>query len=337
MFCREVKEHEKNRWDEFVANQESGGFTQSWEWSEFLISLNKKVWRIAVVDADIWVATALLTKSEMKLGQAVLACPRGPVISSDCNFELVAELILREIDKIAAKENCLSSLVDPASNDSRWCQVYNSLEYVKSPTDTQPRHTLILDIRQGAEEILSKMHQKTRYNLRLAEKKGVTVAIENNAIKDFANLMALTESRQNIAMQSTSYFKKLLAMPFAELLIARYEGKPVAGNIVIYWNHQATYLFGASDHALRQIMAPYLLQWFAIKEAQARGMWFYDFWGAAPENASGRETAWSGFTKFKRGFSPDLELTEYLGNYEKVYQPVKLGLYRFLRQIYRGR
>jgi lipid II:glycine glycyltransferase (peptidoglycan interpeptide bridge formation enzyme) len=82
-------------------------------------------------------------------------------------------------------------------------------------------------------------------------------------------------------------------------------------------------------------MAPYLMQWQAIQDAKHANVWFYDFWGAAPEGAKGQEAKWSGFSRFKKGFSPELELTEYVGTYEKVYQPVKLGFYRYLQKIYK--
>lgn len=80
-------------------------------------------------------------------------------------------------------------------------------------------------------------------------------------------------------------------------------------------------------------MAPYLLQWEAMQDAKQQEMHFYDFWGAAPENAQGRESNWAGFTRFKMGFSPDAKLTSYIGTYEKAYAPVMLGIYRFLQKL----
>ena len=105
--------------------------------------------------------------------------------------------------------------------------------------------------------------------------------------------------------------------------------------MIVFGNDTATYLFGASDYEYRNLMAPHLLQWQAIKDAKDKDLWFYDFWGAAPEGSEGKLSQWAGFTRFKKGFSPELELTEYIGTYEKIFSPVKLGLYKFLRQTFK--
>jgi lipid II:glycine glycyltransferase (peptidoglycan interpeptide bridge formation enzyme) len=193
----------------------------------------------------------------------------------------------------------------------------------------------MLDLRGDEGALLKNMQEKTRYNIGVAKKRGVEVVCDNSMYKEFGELLKKTEARHGVHFYGEKYFKELLKVPFAKLYLARHDGKIVAANVVIFWDNTATYLFGASDHEFRAMMAPYLLQWQAIKDAKREGFWFYDFWGVSPENADGRLEKWAGFTKFKKGFSPTAEITEYVGTYEKIYQPVQLGVYRFLQRMLR--
>jgi len=311
---------------------------QSWEWSDFYATQKDKVWRLIVEDSEKWLATIFLFRSKLKLGQSILYAPRGPVISDKFENEKarIMELIMRTVDELAARNGALHFQVDPYSSDKSWCALFDRLGFVKSEGDSQPRHTLILDIREEEEKLLAQMHQKTRYNINLAAKKGVEIIVDNAAYKEFHELLKKTVDRQGITLYAENYFKNILSVPFVKLYLAKYQGQVVAANIMVFWNHIATYLFGASDYEYRQVMAPHLLQWRAMKDAKDAGMWFYDFWGATSrQGGAGREENWFGFTKFKMGFSPEAEIIEYLGTYEKIYSPVKLGLYRFLQQRFK--
>lgn len=335
MILREATINDKASWDHFVENNENGSFVQSWGWGDFMATQKDKTWRYVIESDEKIVAVMFMFLSRLKLGQTLLYAPKGPVISSEINRKKAWDLFMTTVDHIAAEEKVLTFELDPEVTDPAWLDLYNESGFVKSTLDIQPRHTLILDIRKPDEDLLGQMHQKTRYNIRLAEKKMIRIKVDNNAFKAFHELLKRTEERQRIKLFGVDYFKKLLEMPFASLYLGEYAGKVVAANIMIFWNHTAIYLFGASDYEARAVMAPYLLQWQAMKDAKDMNMWFYDFWGAAPEGVKGQEANWAGFTRFKKGFSPDAEITEYLGTYEKNYQPVKLGLYRFLRKIYK--
>jgi len=333
MDIRLVDETEKIKWDKFVQQNSAGSFLQSWEWGEFVASQKEKIWRFAAVEGDTWKAVFLVAMSRLKLNQKILDLPRGPVIE-DSEIEILPE-ILKTIDELAQKESAVVVQLDPLLNEKKWAEILDKNGFAKAEQNLQPRHTLILDIRKPEEELLNQMHQKTRYNIRLAEKKGVDIIVDNGMFKEFFELLKKTMARQEIKMFSKDYFQKILQVPFVKLYLAKYEGKIIAANIMVFWNDTATYLFGASDHEYRQIMAPYLLQWRAIEDAKKTQLLFYDFWGAAPKDAKGQEEKWFGFTRFKMGFSPDAELTEYLGTYEKVYKPVQLGVYRFIRKFTR--
>ncbi len=334
MILREATIKDKKRWDSFLETAEGGSFVQSWDWGEFMKTQKDKTWRYFIEERGEIVAVMFLFLSKLKLGQPLLYSPKGPVISSEVDRQEAWNLFVSAVDQLAEEEGVLTFQLDPETNDKEWCLLYDKAGFLKSKIDIQPRHTLILDIRKDLDMLMAQMHQKTRYNIRLAEKKMIKVSVNNNKSKELIDLLKKTEERQRIQLFGAGYFEKLLQCPLVNLYLAEYAGKVVATNIVIFWNRTAIYLFGASDYEARALMAPYLLQWQSIKDAKEKGMWFYDFWGAAPEKAKGQEQGWAGFTRFKKGFSPNAEITEYLGAYEKNYQPVKLGLYRFLRKMY---
>lgn len=331
-------ENQKQEWNDFVAESAMGSFLQTWDWAEFRAEQNNKIYRLAVIEDEAWLGVMFFYKIDMKLGQSILYAPRGPVLKNNLSPEKqfdVLDSLIEEINKIAWQEKVMSFEFDPYIENEKWCQMLADLDFQKSQEDTQPRHTLILDIRQDEEETLKQMHQKTRYNIRLAEKKEVKIEVDNTKFKEFWDLQKKTEDRQGISTFSAQYYENILQLPFVKLYLAKYEDKIIAANIMIFWGQTVIYLFGASDYEYRNIMAPYLLQWQAVKDAKAQGKWFYDFWGAAPKEAKGRETNWTGFTRFKMGFSPNAEITEYIGTYEKLYLPVRLGLYRYLQKIYK--
>jgi len=337
MQTNEIQSKEKTKWGKFII-ENNGSFLQSWEWAEFRAVQNNKIYRFAVIEEEKWVAACFCYKSNLKFGQSIFNVPRGPIFSISLSKEKQAQalkMIIDHINQIVKSEKVMSLQIDIESNDSGFCKIFDEQGFVKMNDDNQPRHTLILNLEQEKEALLKNMHQKTRYNINLAKKKGVEIIVDNNRFKEFHELMKKTNARHEISTFADHYFEKILAIPFVKLYLAKYDNKVIAANIMVFYNGTATYLFGASDYEYRKIMAPHLLQWSAICNAKEQGLKKYDFWGAAPQDASGRETNWGGFTRFKRGFLLDAKLTEYLGTYEKQYLPVKLGIYRFAQKIFK--
>lgn len=163
----------------------------------------------------------------------------------------------------------------------------------------QPDHTLILDLTKSENEILAQMKPKGRYNIKLAEKKGVTIReVRASAIATFHQILTETTSRDGFHGHNQEFYENMMKSlsgqalrnsppaathpPTACLYFAEYEGKVIAGALNTNYKDTATYYYGASSNNYRNVMAPYLLHWHAIKEAKAAGYKFYDFFGIAP-------------------------------------------------------
>ena len=203
----------------------------------------------------------------------------------------------------------------------------------KSASDMQPASTVIVDIARPLDEVQSSLKSKTRYNVRLAEKKGVTVT-EGSAddLDRWYSIYRETARRDRIGIHSLSYYRGLLrssrsypgAAPEVKLLLAWHDGDLLAGNIVAFWKTQAVYLYGASSGVKRNLMPTYALQWEAIRRAHAAGCLTYDLFGVPPLPDPGH--AMFGLYQFKTGFSD--KVLERWGTWDVPYMPAAAGLYR---------
>ncbi|HTO23019.1 MAG TPA: peptidoglycan bridge formation glycyltransferase FemA/FemB family protein [Spirochaetia bacterium] len=208
-----------------------------------------------------------------------------------------------------------------------------ALAVEKSPNDMQPASTVVVDISGTPEVVLGRMKSKTRYNIRLAEKKGVSVT--EGSGQDLARWYAIyqeTARRDRIGIHSLAYYEGLLGAsrsypgkPAAvQLLLAWHEGELLAGNVVAFWKTRAAYLYGASSGVKRNLMPTYALQWEAMQRARSAGCTSYDLFGVPPRPDPGHPMA--GLYQFKTGFSE--QVLERWGTWDVRYRPVLCALYR---------
>lgn len=219
------------------------------------------------------------------------------------------------------------------------------IRLVKAPHDMQPREVLVVDISKAEKDLLSEMKAKTRYNIRLAEKKGVRIfsTREKKYQEAFFELIEATAKRQNILPHPKSYYEKMLSV-FSEedlsLFVAEFEGYVLAANLILFSGDTATYLHGGTSDVRREMMAPVLLQWEQMREAKRRGCRWYDFGGvrtlSSGEDRLSGTNAWEGITRFKLGFSPDTPTKIFPGCYDVVIDRKRYGLYLRLRFVQRN-
>lgn len=218
----------------------------------------------------------------------------------------------------------------PLTDDEQRETVY-PLPLRKAAVDVQMPDTVVLDISPTEDGILGNMKAKTRYNIRLAEKKGVGVRADNTAVAQWYDLYKVTAARDGIAIHDLGYYQKLLEMS-AEcgssgsgivLLLAEYQGIVLAGIIVAFQGNTATYLYGASSNEHRNLMPAYLLQWEAIRAAKGRGCTRYDFFGIPPCDDAGHPS--HGLYRFKTGFGG--EIIHRAGSWDLPIRPAGYYLY----------
>ena len=203
---------------------------------------------------------------------------------------------------------------------------------LRKGADVQPPDSVILDLNLPEEGILAAMKPKWRYNIRLAEKKGVEVCPgDGSALDVFYSLAETTAARDGIALHSKEYFRTLFEVasssssedkPELRLWLARHDGQDIASIITLYYRKQAVYLYGAASDEKRSLMPAYALQWAAIRAAKAFGCTSYDMYGIPPCEDPAHPMA--GLYRFKTGFGG--HIVHYAGSWDFVYLPVLYGI-----------
>ncbi|MCR4713283.1 MAG: peptidoglycan bridge formation glycyltransferase FemA/FemB family protein [Treponemataceae bacterium] len=206
----------------------------------------------------------------------------------------------------------------------------------KSPTDIQPPDTVLLQLDKTEEELLSAMKPKWRYNIRLAEKKGVNVrAAGAESIDSFYKVFMETAARDRIAVHGKDYYKSLLELSAdgshvkTTLYIAEHEGETLAGIITLFTNTEAVYLYGASSDNKRNLMPAYLLQWTAIQDAKKFGSKVYDFYGIPPTDDENHPM--HGLYRFKTGFGGTV--VHRAGSLDMPVKPAFYAFYILLEKL----
>lgn len=327
MTIRLATEKDKVTWDAFVNSSQFGSFLQSWVWGDFQRASGVTLWRLVAEENSKVAAVALILKRSLPYGLSWLYVPRGPVLSptSTETWKLVSDKLI----ELAKQESTLFIRIDPS-----WLSDTISIladRWQKADREVQPRQTIVLDISQPAESLLGQMHSKTRYNIRLAEKHGITVQFSTDSkdLDHFWRLAQEVQERSGFHYHPKAYYQKMLHVlgpaSMLEVATAAYKGEVIAAMIVIYSGTMATYAHGASTQRLKEVMAPYVLHWETIKRAHERGIQRYDLYGVAPEGAPSSHS-WAGISRFKRGFGGKYE--EYVGAYDYVAQPMWYAAYQ---------
>ena len=304
---------------------EDAPFSQSFEWEEILSRENKEVERLAIMDDDAPIAEALVEYHRLPFGWRYAFCARGPIFKKNVGQGMRDEAY-KFLAEYLREKNCIFFRFEPVTN----CEL-------KKVHDINPRATFILDLRQTPEDLLNKMHPKTRYNIHLAERKGLLVKDDKDADL-FMRLMRSTAKRDKFRLHADRHYHEIIFSPMSRQLTVYYQATPIATAVFTGFGDTFTYLFGASDYNYRSLMAPYLIQWEGIKTGQRSGYKFYDFFGVAPKKSGeGYEYddkhQYAGVSRFKQGFGG--EYFERPGTFDLIISPRKYKFYNILRFLRR--
>ena len=327
-----------NDWNQFLTKQPSAHLLQTGEWGELKSAFGWKPVRLVNGKEGVQI---LFRK--LPFGFTVGYIPKFSVRSDGFIFN---EELWREVDSVCRKNRAIFLKLEPDLwNDQKpEIPALSSVEgwnltLRTSPHNIQPPRTIVVDIRGNEEEILARMKQKTRYNIRLAERKGVMIRPWND-IDSFHKMMILTGGRDGFGVHSQAYYQGAYDLlhpnEMGELLVAEYEGKPLAALFVARHGNRAYYLYGASTDEERNRMPTYLLQWGAMKRAKAGGCEEYDLWGVPDEEQATLEANFEaqhdglwGVYRFKRGFGGELKRA--VQAMDRVYNPLLYWAYlRFI-------
>jgi peptidoglycan pentaglycine glycine transferase (the first glycine) len=338
-------------WNDIIQELPDAHLLQTREWSAIKAPLG---WEALAYtwenDQGTCRAACLILKRQVRilpglLSAGILYAPRGPLL--DWHDHVLAERVLTDLKQIARSENSIFIKVDPdvilatglpGTGDEKKDQAATGIQNLFERTgwrfsgdQIQFRNTITIDLALTDEALLDRMKQKTRYNIRLAERKGVT--IRKGSLNDAAMLSTMymeTALRNGFAVREREYYEHvweiLIKSGMLTFLIAEVENEPVAGLVLFHFAGRAYYFYGMSSEHHRECMPTYLLQWKAMQTARELGCSVYDLWGA-PEEFNESDSLWGVF-RFKEGLGGQVVRTIGAWDY-----PIRSGIYKLYTGI----
>jgi lipid II:glycine glycyltransferase (peptidoglycan interpeptide bridge formation enzyme) len=344
-------------WNSIISTLPNPHFLQTYEWGqvkakygwtplyavwgangEFKVETSPEP--LSTFHSPIVAATLILKKSVIRRGFAaklsILYAPKGPLM--DWENESLRKQVLDDLQSFAKKQGAIFLKLDPdvvlgtGVPNSEGDSVHDGGQvvvselkgrgWVYSGDQIQFCNSVLIDLQPTEEEMLARMKQKTRYNVRLAEKKGVTV--RTGTLDDLPMLYKMyaeTSVRDGFVIRDEGYYQTAWKtfmtnvnspiidsqFPITIPLIAEVDGEPVAAIFLFMFAGRAYYVYGMSRDAHREKMPTYLLQWDAMKRAKAAGCMVYDLWGA-PEVFDESDSLW-GVYRFKEGLGGEVVRT----------------------------
>lgn len=325
---------DKATWDELIASRKNSQFLQSWGWGVFQQMLGRDVLRFRVFEKNEAIASVQIILHSLPAGNSYWYIPRGPVIhKADCD----QKKLLSSLDNFLHDKHgdTMFIRIDPIDE----LQVEG--ERIKT---TQPADEIAVKTFFPENVLLEAMREKTRYNIRLAERKGVSVKrIEDidYAMRAFSKvweLLQLTAKRQGIHTHAKEYYETMLQTLLqnnqAQLFVAEYDKKIISAHITISFGDTLYYAHGASNNAQRNLMAPHLLHWVAIKYAKEIGLNYYNFGGVSPLGEENHK--WQSLTHFKTGFGNDETLVRYKypSAIDLIQRPLWYKVYKLVKKFF---
>ena len=324
MIIRNLTNLEKASFDHYAPHP-----TQSWAWGEFREKTGLNIIRLGKFDGKKLLETQTITihplpNLPLLSGKTILYSPRSSLPSPE---------MLNSIKKLGHEHNAIYVKFEPNLhipiktfpdlNNPQIKNFINTPNLKPAPTLFTPT-TYEIDLSLTTDQLLSNMKPKWRYNIRLAEKKGVTVQEDNSpqAFERYLELTAETTNRQNFHAHTADYHRKMWQVlhpaGIAKLFTATYNHEIITTWIIFHWHDTIYYPYGASTRQHRNVMANHAMMWHTINYGKSIGATKYDLWGNAGHDPA-PDDPYIGFHKFKEGFGPQMK--QFIGTYDLVTNP----------------
>ena len=328
MTIRVAGDADRERFDAFVARSPLADALNSWAWGDVKRASGWTPRRLLVEEAgEVALAAQILETRPVRGAPPILYCPRGPVL----DYGRVDLLRQFANDVRRRSSGAVFLKCDPGvERDSDAAAALVAAGFRPAGGSgfggVQPKAVMVLDLSLGLDKVEEGFHKKWRYNIRLAERKGVVVApVEREELPVFYDILVETARRDGFLIRGREYFETLHDMlaPRGQfrMFLARYGDTPVAGAILLCFGSRATYTYGASSNEHRNVMPNHLMQWTMIRWAHENGYQVYDFRGVSPmRDGQPVEAHLAGLNRFKEGFGA--RYVEYAGEHDLPLRPL---------------
>lgn len=330
MLIRSISLEEKDIYNQTVTHP-----LQSWEWGEFKKINGQRLERIGFFEGGKLLGAIQVTFHQVPGGYTVGYLPKGPMPDIEQ---------LKAIKQIANKHNAIfvkiePNIMIPAESKNSGFAAINKFLTERDGTKGKSlfsKHTFILDLDKSEDELFAGLHSKTRYNIRLALKKGVQIIDDTSegGLETFLKLLHETTSRQSFYAHDDNYYRDLWKIfnksQMIKIFHAVYNNTVLVSWIIFNANGRLYYPYGASSSLHREVMASNLMMWEVIKFGRNNGAKSFDMWGALGPNPDQKDP-WYGFHRFKEGYGGQLMAN--FDTYDLVYNPALYKLFNLADKV----
>jgi lipid II:glycine glycyltransferase (peptidoglycan interpeptide bridge formation enzyme) len=316
------------QWSAFVSSHPLGTVLQTNEWGDLKSNFGWKKHLLVLTakemgqgqDEQIVAGAMLLSKPLPLVGKRIFYAPRGPLIDFNNSEQILAFMV--KIRELLKKEKGIALKIDPEISEEQ-AKLFRQIGFMPASRQFQPRVTYLLDLSKDLNSLLAGFEEKTRYNIRLSLRHGVTVKqmSSEEGMNLFYDIHTETAQRDHFLVYGSTYYQKvrelIVEKGHGEIFIAFYQDKPVAGVVVFGMGKKLTYLYGASKSEARNVMPNHALHWHILEWAKKQSYTTYDLWGI-PAKPEPSHPLW-GVYRFKKGFNG--RLVKWIGLQDYVLDP----------------
>lgn len=327
---------EDGDWDAFLQETAGGHHVQSSSWAQVKASVGWWAARIVVTQEEQIVAGAQVLIRSLPLYGAVGYVTKGPLLT--LNDPVLSDLVVNEIHRLARAHRIQYLILQPPDNGEVFAQQLSHWGFRPSSVKAFPIATVRIDLTPELDAIMAKMKSKTRYNIRLGLRKGITVREGTERdIPAFYGMLMSTGERQNFSSNSEEYFSWMWRVlnhhGYMKLFMAEYQGEVVSAMVAIPFGDTVFYKRGAWSGRHGKYRPNEVMHWVALQWAKSQGYRYYDFDGIDPDAAQALlqgdplpNSATETVTRFKVGFGGQAMLVP--RTYDYIYNPLLRWIYR---------
>ncbi len=326
MEVREVRAEEE--WNQALLALPHPHVLQSYQWGQIKRITGWSPRYLLLVEGERLAAAAMVLRRKLSFAPiSILYAPKGPLLADESDPALLAQ-VLSTLEAEARRQHAILVKIDPDLPDDRALVGLLQRRRWRPGEAVQFRNTAVVDLAADEETLLARMKAKTRYNIRLAERRGVQVRAGDLAdLPAFYALYKETGARDGFLTRPFTYYEQvwapLLSAGMGRLFLAEHGGDLLGGVLVLFFGSTAWYMYGASSNEKREHMPNYLLQWETMRWVKSAGCTCYDMWGA-PEQIVETDPLW-GVYRFKEGLGA--QFVPHLGAYDFAARPALYLLY----------
>jgi lipid II:glycine glycyltransferase (peptidoglycan interpeptide bridge formation enzyme) len=336
---------QQEEYNSYVKSVPKGHVLQSYEWGQVKAATGWEPICLLVKEDGLAVAALSILKRKLPgSNYCIFYAPRGPVADLKAHQHL--DFLWQAVAKLAGEHKAIFLKIDPdiPASDQEFKEYLLSRGFQSAQTSegfegVQPRFVFRLDLTPSLEQLYANLVGKTRYNVRLAQKKGVEIRVgcTREDLQEFYQVLLETAQRDRFLIRGYVYFEKiwehLVERGLARLFLADFQGKVIAGTLAFIFGDKTWYLYGASSNQHRNVMPNYLLQWTMIEWAKEQGCTLYDFRGVPGD--VGEDHPLYGLVRFKKGFNGIY--TEFIGEFDLPYSKFLYWMWNWVEpKYYRG-